>query len=498
MAASTPRSISNPRRLLILAPDTDAHATVPLLLHELTGHAVQLTSAAAATTTTTTTTAPPTPPSATVDGNGHATKQDEQDKDHPVLFTDSLAGYVSHPPLRIRTKYYSADIPIWVDEVPLSSAMLPSEPSTPTSEDPLGKRKLKRRVSSSSISDEGDESSSLAEWKNMFLGDDAEEVRDAIGAIVICVSQPKDGVCSSLVPKELIPVDAQDRQDMFEKTYKDAIKAIVEVKARIEQERELTGGEVPGVLIVLEKEDQDTKGSANKVGTAVPDITTYDDDDRLTARSAAFSADWWDEELSQMGIFELEVVGWDGSISSPTLKNEGKGKKNQFGELMGMERARQVLETHEWNSPTVDDSGYNDDSSDGESGNDGESRNIKQSKRRSVIADLLGADSDEENDAKAAFDADMIGLDSEMAGLHMSLMEHDEHGQENEHGHGSHPRFGDSNGNGFEENEEAQVEQFAALMQRVQALKDMNTADLPYEERKRMARKAVEDIMKTI
>ncbi|KAI5304770.1 hypothetical protein KEM56_005958 [Ascosphaera pollenicola] len=473
MAPSTPRHISNPRRLLILAPDTDAHATIPPLLQRLTGSTVEITATTPATTTTTTTT------------TASETARDGQDTDSSLSHTDSLAGYVSHPPLCIRTKYYSADIPIWVDEVPLSSTMLSSEPSTPTTGDPLGKRMVKRRLSSSSLSDSDRESSSLSEWKNMFLGSDAQEVRDAVGAIVICVSRPKDGICSPSVPAELIPEDAQDRQRILEKAYKDAVKAIVEVKTRIEEERELTGGEVPGVLIVLERDEQTTKATVNKAGTASSGIANDDDDDHIAARSAVFSADWWDEELSQMGIFELEVAGWDGNVSSATSKDKEKGNRNQFGELMGIERAIQVLETHEWDSPAVAEPD-NDDDSHGDSGDDEGKQTQRSSRRRSVIADLLGADSDEENDAQVAFDADMSGLDSEMAGLHMSLMGQDGSG---------HEKHADD---GFGVGEDVHVEQFETLIQRVQALKDMNTADLPYEERKRLARKAVEDIMKTI
>ncbi|KAI5286676.1 hypothetical protein KEM54_006600 [Ascosphaera aggregata] len=482
MSSRTPRIIRRPRRLLVLTPDTDAHTTIPPLLQWLTGHAVQKLG----------TTAAELPSQNRSQDECNAANQDEVKNHRVPLFTDSYAGYVSHPPLCIRTKFYSADIPIWVDEIPLSSALtLSSEQSTPTSEDPHGKRRAERKLWSSSITCIN-ESSSLREWKDMFLGSDAQEVRDAIGAIVICLLQPSDRVRSDSVPTEALPADAQIKQKIYEVVYKEAIRAIADVKAKIEEERECTGGEVPGVLIIMEKHVGDETKTPDGRGITQSSTSDIHNVDETSERSAPFSSDWWEEELSQMGIFELEAIGWDGSPSLPTIPGNEKGKRNQFGELTGMERALQILEVHEWESTPIEDAD-DSDNSDGEDRNEDEKQKRRQSQRNSVIAGLLGRDSVEDSDTQTAFDADMRGLDFEMANLHMSLMDsvgHEDYRDDDQHlsDHGTHDVVG----------EDVQVEQFEGLMQRLQSLRDMNTSDLPYEERKRLARKAVEDIMRTI
>ncbi|KAG0161685.1 hypothetical protein PDIDSM_1852, partial [Penicillium digitatum] len=33
--------------------------------------------------------------------------------------TSTFAGYTTHSPLRLKTKYYTTEVPVWVDEIPL-------------------------------------------------------------------------------------------------------------------------------------------------------------------------------------------------------------------------------------------------------------------------------------------------------------------------------------------------------------------------------------------
>ncbi|KAF7585113.1 hypothetical protein BBP40_012573, partial [Aspergillus hancockii] len=127
--------IPNPRRLLILTPTSHSQTTIPSLLHSLTGNPVLDPPPQA---TETTTTANPTP-------------------------TTSFAGYTTHPPLPLANKYYSAEIPIWVDEIPLS----PPAPGT--------------------NSKDSTEILTPSTWKSEFSGEEAKVVRDAVGAVVICI-----------------------------------------------------------------------------------------------------------------------------------------------------------------------------------------------------------------------------------------------------------------------------------------------------------------------
>ncbi|KAN0070319.1 hypothetical protein V8E54_011900 [Elaphomyces granulatus] len=93
----TPRHVSNPRRLLILSPTSHAQATVPALLHSLTGLPVSA------------------PPQTTPTGNKlPAAREEVQVGAEAEITTVSFAGYTTHAPFRVETKYYTVDVPIWL------------------------------------------------------------------------------------------------------------------------------------------------------------------------------------------------------------------------------------------------------------------------------------------------------------------------------------------------------------------------------------------------
>ncbi|KAI5310401.1 hypothetical protein KEM55_007538 [Ascosphaera atra] len=293
---------------------------------------------------------------------------------------------------------------------------------------------------------------SLDDWRTLFLGEEAREVRDVIGAIIICVQRPTEGMVSSSVPGELVPQNAHELCERRAQTLKDAVRAVADVKELIEEERGGLG-EVPGLLVVLDKEE-------GRTGQAVGSSNDGEDRDEGSAEQpqTLLGSAWWDEELSQMGIFEFEVIGWD--PEAPEIK----GAKNEFGgmhlhnpaicsyggsvltcptELQGMERCMQVLETHEWDAPPEDD--------DTEPNQDGPTRPTPQGMIRPDTFNMAG---------EANFDTDVDGLDFEMAGLHMSLMQEEDMDD----------RAGVADNDG---GEEFQVEQLEGLMGRVQALKGM-------------------------
>lgn len=77
----------------------------------------------------------------------------------PHLISDSPAG-LSHS-WKVKTTYYEAEIPIWIDEIADAEA-----------------------------------------WKEEFLKPEAKEVLEVLGAVVVCFRKPVDG--EALVPYQLV------------------------------------------------------------------------------------------------------------------------------------------------------------------------------------------------------------------------------------------------------------------------------------------------------
>jgi hypothetical protein len=266
------RHISNPRRVLILSPASHAQSTIPSLLHSLTGVAVT------------------TPPQATAQPEDDTTDfypEDGKDKgeDDGSAAVTTFAGYTTHAPFRIQTKYYTADVPIWVDEIPLSSTTgeFDSSPSLPSSS-----------PENTSISTYP----TSAQWKSEFLSADARVVRDAIGAVVLCVRNPE--APSFAVPREAVTDDERHGKDEEVSALKELIKVVGEVKSQIEEERGGMG-EVPTLLVL---------GSSGKEKESETRRTESDEVDE-PKEEELFGVGWWEDQLYDMGVMEFEVVKWD-------------------------------------------------------------------------------------------------------------------------------------------------------------------------------------------
>lgn len=309
---SKPKRITNPRRLLIVSPTSHAQSTIPQLLHSLTGVPV---------------TAPPQAETST------AAAADTKAQQQPST-TTSFAGYTTHAPLRIQTKYYTADVPIWVDEIPLT---LPHSSSSSDSNDNNDGREGASSAEQQDSTAPSTASSSTttpttAQWKTEFLSDEARVVRDAIGAIVICAQNPD--APSSSIPREgytattaaTAATPASSRADV--RALKDLVRMIVDVKSQTEEERGEEMGEVPGLLVLV-----DEKKRSRKQGRQQQQQQEGADDDdgveRLKRDEEVFSAGWWEDELYDMGVFGFEVVVWDPKAD----KKEEEEKRNQFGGL---------------------------------------------------------------------------------------------------------------------------------------------------------------------
>ncbi|EFE39729.1 conserved hypothetical protein [Trichophyton verrucosum HKI 0517] len=405
-AKSKVKHILNPRRLLILAPSTESHAVIPPFLTRLTGQLPVL-------------------PSRQSD-----TKQ--ADRDATIDISDvaststtpppaSFAGYTAHTPLQLNTTYYSAEIPLWVDEVPSLSLIPSPDLALPSAEE--------------------EDAGSPEAWRKEFASEEAREVRDAIGAIILCMQRPKPPD-PALVKDNVLDGNENDSSAVFQRAVgriKDLARAVIEVKAQAEEERGEIG-DIPGLIVLVGDECENGPLAAGNA-------------------SSEYGALWWDEQLSDLGAGSgLEVVFWDHKAASPepSARNEFGGNISILLELMGIARVQEVLETHQWSSSSSDE----------------------------VEQDLESLSLRGDQESTGGFTLEANELEREMAGLRLAInnnMDNDDIDEEFK-------EMGDDS---------LQVEQLEGLMLRVQAIKEMG-ADLPDQERKRFAAKAIKDLMKDI
>ncbi|PYH40374.1 adaptin-binding domain-containing protein [Aspergillus saccharolyticus JOP 1030-1] len=464
---TTATRIRNPRRLLILSPSSQSTTIIPPLLHTLTGAPV---TEPPSTTTTPTPTTALSSTATLVGSSASSTATAVATTSSPTITATSFAGYTTHSPLSINNRYYTAEIPVWVDEIPLTAVPSSSSPSLSTPTAHLAP--------------------SPAQWKAEFSGADARVVRDAIGAVIICVSNPVDRQPSSLLPTGLTDLPssslssiaagttstttrepAEDRPDV--RSLKEFIHAIGAVRGLIEEERGGVGvGEVPGLLVLVEQRENmppsvssspspssfssSATAVAGKIktrGSAGLDGLDDLDDDLNVEIDEPFSVGWWEDQLCEMGLMGWEVVRW----CPNGAEDEGR---NRYGELQGMRRVKEVLETHDW-SASEDAGGMGTEFDDDDD----------------LERQLLGVG----EEGEAGFDVEVNELEREMVGLRTAIER------------GSDDYFVEED----EADEELRVDAVEALLRRMRAIKDMSDG-LPETERKRFAAKAVRDIMKQL
>ncbi|PLB38212.1 adaptin-binding domain-containing protein [Aspergillus candidus] len=421
--AKTPDQIRSPRRLLTLTPTSHSLTIIPPFLHSLTGVAV---------------TDPPTQPSNT----------DSPSQPQSTEQTPTFAGYTTHPPLHLENKYYTADVPIWVDEIPLST----SQPH-------------------SSSDESNSESNSPAKWRAEFSSDEALPVRDAIGALVVCVRNPSPPPSSSTpappsddtpAPPAAATAAAENNPDV--EGIKTLMKAVGDIKSLIEEERS-DGGDVLTLLVLV----GDTSSAATTTATATAGEDDDGDGNGAALDDEPFSELWWEDQMFEMGLVGVEVVRWDPRVPESEMR-----VRNSFGEYQGMTRIREVLETHDWNG-----------SSETVSGDVGVGHDDDLEKY------LLGLDGDGEgsdiDDEDTGFGLEVNELEREMVGLRMAIEKGGDVGLDSEI----------EGGEDDEDEDDLRVDSLGGLMLRMQAIKDMS-AELPEQERKRFAARAVRDIMKEV
>ncbi|KAK8859880.1 hypothetical protein PGQ11_010614 [Apiospora arundinis] len=214
----------------------------------------------------------------------------------------------------------------------------------------------------------------------------------------------------------------------------------------------------------------------------------------------------WDGVGLCVGVGEIDDVDeWDGCAAECGLefvqvRAKGTEARNEFGEKTGIPRAKEALEANEWDQVGGGDLGS--DFGDFEAALDGDDDEVD-------LEGVIAGSKDTDLDPK---DLD-FGFDREdFQGLRKAIWsagkdEEDEEGfmngdkpsqQKNKQA----PEEGDaSNSTGKEEGDdkldEAEIQKLEGMMRKLQAVRDMS-AGLPEDQRKRMAAKAVGEVMKDL
>lgn len=283
-----PKSIPNPRRLLILTPTSHSLPTIPPLLHSLTGVAVH------------------------------------QIPTSPETQTETFAGYTTHSPLHIENRYYTADVPVWVDEIPVPTAQPGSESATGAVPE----------------TDTGAETGTgtPAQWKDEFSSAEARVVRDALGGVVVCIRNFESlGVSGDGGGDG----DPAEREDV--KALKGFLRCIGEVKRLVQAEREgqdgdsgdddnggmdVGLGDVLGVIILVEDGSRKEKTSKALDDDLDPDSLAGIDTDK------PFSVSWWEDQLDDIGLMDFEVVNWDPRGEEDDSRDKYGGSSSLPGSIL--------------------------------------------------------------------------------------------------------------------------------------------------------------------
>lgn len=179
--------------------------------------------------------------------------------------------------------------------------------------------------------------------------------------------------------------------------------------------------------------------------------------------------DEWEDVCAEWGLEFVHVHDGDGNSDG-----DGSGDRNEFGERMGIPRALEALQANDWSAAgRVGDGAEDDDGDDDEFG------------------PLKTAGEDEEGESNAEFDPESMGFGFDRAdfvGLRKAIWAA---GRTDGGGEG------DGDGDGDEEIGDEDVQVMERMMVKLQAVRD-RSAGMPEEQRRRMAKQAVDEVMKEI
>ncbi|KAL5612892.1 hypothetical protein BROUX41_004031 [Berkeleyomyces rouxiae] len=339
-----------------------------------------------------------------LDSQGHHLSQiiTEISGSAPEPVDDSLAG-TSHQ-LPITTAYYTAEVPIWLDLI-----------------------------------------ASPREWSETFLSDEAKEVLEALGALVVVFSSsasPKDTVVTKAAA-ESTPESTRDKKTESAQTASTSGDLLREI-GRVVKDG-LGGWEWDGVALAI----------------GVGENETYMDE--------------WEDCCAELGLEFVVVRG------SP--KDKGR---NEFGEKMGVERALEALQANNWASGS-DGVGQDDGSDDSTFDLDPDNLDFAMGEP-SDFEGLRQAIWDEISTRESAVEEPGAGTSAEPLDKHAAHATPDQPGL----GSDQQTESPDPLGSGPDD-----VEKIERLMLKLKATRDMSEG-LPEAQRKQMAKKAVLEVMKEL
>ncbi|KAF6845071.1 alpha and gamma adaptin binding protein p34 [Colletotrichum musicola] len=323
---------------------------------------------------------------------------------HPEPASTSLAGTTHVLPLK--TSYYTADVPVWLDLI-----------------------------------------GSPAEWSASFLSDEAKEVLSVLGGLAVVFALPAAATSSSPSPAVGGPETTTPSAQQT--------RALITEVGKVVREG-LGGWSWDGVSL----------------GVGVGEGETEE----------------WEDLCAEWGLEFVQVRGGK--------KDDGR---NEFGEKMGISRVLEALEANDWTGD-----GAADLDSDAEEGN-------MPRKPRPLAA---GSDDEDEFDLDDpesldfGFDkADFEGLKQAIWNLEQEREEESTKGKEGD-GEGSADKQGETEKKVNNEKEKKatdesgdlngeEVEKLERMMRKLQAVRD-TSAGLPLDQRRKMAKKAVGEVMKDL
>ncbi|KIY04029.1 uncharacterized protein Z520_00721 [Fonsecaea multimorphosa CBS 102226] len=364
----------------------------------------------------------------------------------------SFAGYTSHPPLRLRTKYYSADVSIWCDELPFGDAAVET----------TKKKSAAGKDPSHGPDSEGGKQAPLAEsasvtleeWKEQMLSSEAAEVRAVIGGVIL-----------------ILPLASSTNASLLE-SYVSLVETVHALREAIEDES--YGRDVASLVVVQ------STATASTVSHARLNETMEGLEEICLSERGILGWDFvaWNDQLEEAAREE----GKDGKAveeGSHDISRHGEDERNEFGEKTGIKRVIEALEAVDWSaSPHSDgeEDGLGDfnfaDVDDDQVDDTGDLFSSTTSKN--ILGDSTG----------------LLGIDyelqREMMELKMSMLEDIDDSADDNNKEGSERE---------QEDEDTQVEQLQVLMERVVAIREAGS-EMPMPEREKFARREIGRIMR--
>ncbi|KAK3499116.1 alpha and gamma adaptin binding protein p34-domain-containing protein [Neurospora hispaniola] len=442
MVPTKVEEIGNPRRILAVAL-TDSSDHLGAVIRDLTGTA-------------------PTPQQQQPPSQED---EEEEDSSEHTATEPSLAGITHHLPLS--TTYYTASIPIWLDLI-----------------------------------------ASPGDWSASFLSEEAKEVLGVLGGVV-CVFE---------IPFTSAPGSSSSSDDDAKvKAQKEKTKGLIKGVGKVVREG-LGGWEWEGVGLAVGVTTTATiTATASDIGGGGGEITTMEMDADMEDE-----INEWDDLCAEWGLefVHHRVVGSSNNNDNRSSNNKGEEKKNEYGEKMGIARVLEALQSNDWSGGDGDEGDNNnnnnrglfDESEDEEDyvdENDGDTEDefdlgfgyTKKQKMEMRKAFLKGT-ADSNRTAEEELEASK-SVTQTIEGQEKTKKKGEEKGESaavaTDVANAGPSAESGSGADKVKEEEigEEDVEKIAKMMLKLQAVRDMS-GTVPEEQRRKLALKAVEEVMREL